>query len=111
MQVEGDRNGDFAWSMGSTAINYRVQGTGADQKYLALRVLKSYCVASAINFFLDYHDGLLFYVPERFAEKAAVEMKAKLDNLPYKRAWNFTPPIPLNWDEKIGSSWGGLVEF
>jgi DNA polymerase I-like protein with 3'-5' exonuclease and polymerase domains len=111
VQVKGDWNGDFAWSMGSTAINYRIQGTFAEQKYLALSVLKPYCVKHGIIFFLDYHDGLLFFVPERLAEKAAVEMKAKLDNLPYKKAWDFTPPIPLNWDAKIGSSWGDLVDI
>ncbi len=109
VQVEGDWKGDFAWSMGSTAINYRIQGTGAEQKYLALSVLKSYCVKYGIRFAWDLHDGLYFYCPKQFAEKAAVEMKAKLDNLPYKKAWDFTPPVPLNWDAKIGSSWGDLV--
>jgi DNA polymerase I-like protein with 3'-5' exonuclease and polymerase domains len=111
VQVKGDWNGDFAWKMESTAINYPIQGTGADQKYLALSVLKPYCLKHGIIFFLDYHDGLLFFVPERLAEKAAVEMKAKLDNLPYQKAWHFTPPVPLNWDAKIGSSWGDLVEL
>ena len=28
--------------MGSTAINYRIQGTGADQKHLAMMVIKDY---------------------------------------------------------------------
>jgi DNA polymerase I-like protein with 3'-5' exonuclease and polymerase domains len=111
VQVKGDWNGDFAWKMESTAINYPIQGTGADQKYLALSVLKPYCLKHGIIFFLDYHDGLLLFVPERLAEKAAVEMKAKLDNLPYQKAWHFTPPVPLNWDAKIGSSWGDLVEL
>ena len=58
-----------------------------------------------------YGDGLLFYAPEWFAENAAVEMKANLDSLPYEEAWDFTPPVPLNWDAKIGSSWGDLVEL
>jgi hypothetical protein len=29
VSVDGDWNGDSAWSMGSTAINYRIQGTGS----------------------------------------------------------------------------------
>ena len=30
--VDGNWRGKSAWSMASTAINYRIQGTGADQK-------------------------------------------------------------------------------
>jgi DNA polymerase-1 len=77
--VDGDWSGNFGWSMGSTAINYRIQGTGADQKYLALSVLRPY-----------------------------VEMKYLLDNLPYKKAWGFEPPIPLPWDCHVGKSWGEM---
>jgi hypothetical protein len=34
-----------------------------------------------------------------------------LNNLPYKKAWGFTPPIPLPWDCKASDkSWGQLKE-
>ena len=36
VNVIGDWSGRDSWSMGSTAINTRIQGTGADQKYLAI---------------------------------------------------------------------------
>ena len=110
VQVVGNWNGDLEWSMGSTAINYRIQGTGADQKYLAIAVLKDYAVRYDIRFAWDLHDGIYWYVPERHADRAAVEMKALLDNLPYQKAWGMTPPIPMLWDAKRGHSWGGLKE-
>lgn len=108
--VRGDWGGNFGWSMGSTAINYRIQGTGGDQKYLALAVLQDYIVRYGIRFAWDMHDGLYFYVPDQHVERAAVEMKIILDNLPYQKAWAFTPPVPLPWDCKVGGSWGSLKE-
>lgn len=111
VQVQGDWGGRFGWSMGSTAINYRIQGTGADQKYLALAVLKPYLTKHAIKFAWDLHDGIYFWVPSHLRERAAVEMKAKLDTLPYAQAWGLQPPIPLPWDCKVGRSWGSLKEY
>ena len=111
VQVVGDWGGSFGWKMGSTAINYRIQGTGADQKYLALAVLKGYIVPRRIRFVWDLHDGLYFYIPNAILERSCVEMQYLLDNLPYKKAWGFTPPIPLPWDCKVGHSWGALKEF
>lgn len=111
VSVVGNWDGPFGWSMGSTSINYRIQGTGADQKYLALAVLKSYLVEIGAYFAWDLHDGIYLYVPNAMVERAAVEIKRRLDNLPYQRAWGFTPPIELPWDCKVGASWGHLKEF
>lgn len=111
VQVMGDWDGDREWSMGSTAINYRIQGTGADQKYLALAALSGYINPRGIRFAFDMHDGLYFYVPVAKVERAAVEMKWLLDNLPYERVWGLKPPIALTWDCKSGPSWGGLKEW
>lgn len=111
VQVVGNWEGKSGWSMGSTAINYRIQGTGADQKYLALRVLRDYLTKIGARFAWDLHDGIYFYVPDQHVERAAVEMKYLLDNLPYEKAWGFTPPIPMPWDCKAGKSWGTLKEW
>ena len=109
--VKGDWSGPAGWSMGSTAINYRIQGTGADQKYLAMAVIKNYLNSIGARFALDMHDGIYLYVPVDKKDEAAVTIKKMLDNLPYKRAWGFTPPIPLPWDCKVGTSWGALKEY
>jgi DNA polymerase I-like protein with 3'-5' exonuclease and polymerase domains len=111
VQLLGDFNGDFGWSLGSTCINYRIQGTGADQKYLALAVLRPYIVKHGIRFAWELHDGLFFYVPDEKVVQCVPEMKRILDTLPYTRAWGFTPPIPLPWDAKTGKAWGDLKEY
>lgn len=111
VQVKGDWGGSMAWSMGSTAINYRIQGTGADQKYLALKYLKPLLIKYRVKFGWDLHDGLYFYVPDRFVKEFAEEAREILDNLPYEDEWGFEPPIPLPWDCKYGKSWGALKEM
>jgi DNA polymerase I-like protein with 3'-5' exonuclease and polymerase domains len=108
VRVVGNWDGPLGWSMGSTAINYRIQGTGADQKYLALAVLRPYLTKIGGYFAWDLHDGIYMYIPDGEVERAKVEIKYLLDNLPYKKAWGFTPPIPLTWDCKVGKSWGTL---
>lgn len=111
VQVTGDWKGSNGWSMGSTSINYRIQGTGADQKYLALMYVKDIMHAYNVYFGWDLHDGLYFYVPDEKVEKFAREVKDQLDNLPYGAAWGFVPPVPLPWDCKTGKSWGALKNF
>lgn len=110
VQVVGNWSGDRAWSMESTAINYRIQGTGADQKYLALAVLKPYLTTIGARFAWDLHDGIYVYVPHAQVERAQHEIRTVLLQLPYQRAWGFTPPIALPWDCKVGHSWGALQE-
>lgn len=111
VQLRGDFNGKFGWNLASTAINYRIQGTGGDQKYLAIAVLKPYMVREGVLFAWELHDGLYLYVPTDKLAKCVPEMNAMLNNLPYKRAWGFTPSIPLPWDCKAGPSWGELKEW
>jgi DNA polymerase I-like protein with 3'-5' exonuclease and polymerase domains len=111
VQVQGNWSGDWAWSLGSTAINYPIQGTGADQKYLALAVLRDYIVKRGIYFAWELHDGLYSYVPTKILDRSIPEMRYLLNNLPYKKAWGFEPPIPLPWDCKASDkSWGQLKE-
>ena len=97
--------------MGSTSINYRIQGTGADQKYLALAVLKPYLNRIGAYFAWDLHDGIYLYVPDDKVKQAAHDIRYLLANLPYERAWGFSPPIDLPWDCKFGKSWGALKEW
>ncbi len=110
IKVVGDWNGTWGWSMGSTAINARIQGTGADQKHLALACLKDYLREIGGRFMFDLHDGAYFAIPTAIRPKAVDVMKRMLDNLPYQQAWGFTPPIPMPWDCKVGKAWGRLRE-
>lgn len=110
VKVEGDWNGTWGWSMGSTAINTRIQGTGADQKHLAIAIIKPYLRQIGGRFLFDLHDGLYLAIPSVIREKAVIELKRLLDNLPYQQAWGFTPPIPMPWDCKVGKAWGRMEE-
>jgi DNA polymerase I-like protein with 3'-5' exonuclease and polymerase domains len=110
VKVMGDW-GAMGWSMGSTMINYPVQGTGADQKYLALMVIKDYVWSIGARFKWDLHDGIYLQVPKTKTKEAAVTIKHMLDNLPYKKAWGIDLPIPMPWDCKIGPTWGGLRDY
>ena len=111
VRVTGQWGGDMSWQMEGTAINYRIQGTGAEQKYLALRCVRKYVNEIGARFAWDLHDGLYFYVPTHKVRDAAHHIKDVLDNLPYESTWRFKPPIPMPWDCKVGPSWGDLKPF
>jgi DNA polymerase I-like protein with 3'-5' exonuclease and polymerase domains len=110
VQLKGNWNGSQAWSMESTAINLPIQGTGADQKYLALACLKPVLTKYGGYFFYELHDGVFFVFPEHNTMSAIAECKATLNNLPYQKAWGYVPTIPLPWDCKVGDSWGTMEE-
>jgi DNA polymerase I len=107
VRVTGDWE-RMGWQMGSTAINYRIQGTGGDQKYLALSVLTPILTKYAARLLIDLHDGLYLEVPDAHVGEFCELANHLLNTLPYTQAWGFTPPIPLPWDCKVGKSWGAL---
>lgn len=111
VQVVGNWEGPFGWQMESTALNYPVQGTGAEQKYLALKILKNYIIDIQAYFAWDLHDGIYIWVPTEKLERAAADISSMLANLPYREAWDYTPSIPFPWDVKIGPGWGWLKEW
>lgn len=111
VRIAGQWGSEMSWQMEGTAINYPVQGTGAEQKYLALRCVREYVNEISARFAWDLHDGLYFYVPISKVEDAAYTIKEILDNLPYEATWDFKPPIPMPWDCKVGPSWGDLKPF
>ena len=111
VRIVGQWGGEMSWQMEGTAINYPIQGTGAEQKYLALRYVRAYLNEIGARFAWDLHDGLYFYVPTPKVYDAAHHIKDELDTLPYEAMWGFKPPIPMPWDCKTGPSWGDLKPF
>lgn len=107
----GDTWGDQDWAKSSAAINFPVQGTGADQKYLALAVLRNALPDYDGHFYYELHDGLFVIVPHAKSEGAGHRLKHMLSNLPYKKAWGVDLPIHFPVDGKRGPSWGKLKEF
>lgn len=108
--VVGDwsRSSKTRWALESTSINFPIQGVGADQKYLALACLKNIINEFGAKFFMDLHDGLYWLVPDDKVQSFIIRAKKVLDALPYAKAWDYTPSIPLPWDASFGPSWGKL---
>lgn len=113
VEVKGDwsRGSKLKWNMQSTAINFPIQGVGAEQKYLALACLKNRLSEFESHFFMDLHDGLYFLVPDDRVGEFIATIQAILDDLPYRAAWGYTPSIPMPWEIKAGPSWGQLKEW
>jgi hypothetical protein len=101
---------DNTWSCESTGINFPIQGSGADQKYLALAVLRKYLPKVGGRFYFELHDGIFIIVPDAHVKKALHDVRHLLSNLPYKKAWGVEMPISFPVDAKFGKSWGTLEE-
>ena len=99
------------WKQESTAVNFPIQGIGADQKYLAMKILGNYLPKFGGKFYFELHDGLYAILPEKDALQNALIIREALSNMPYKKAWGFEPPVPLPWDLKMGTSWGNMQEI
>ena len=111
VKVQGDWNGRLGWSMESTAINFPIQGTGADQKYLAMSLLRDKLLEFDGYFAFDLHDGLYSFLPKNKSKAFIADVKPLLDDLPYGPTWGFIPPVPMTFDAKIGPNWGALHNF
>jgi len=111
VQLNGSWRGKTKWPMESTAINYPIQGTGGDQKYLALAVARNMLAEFGGYFYYELHDGLFFIFPEDKLIKASIKFCEALSNLPYKQAWGIDLPIKFPFDCKIGPSWGELKDL
>lgn len=101
----------WGWALASTAINFPIQGIGAEQKYLALMVLRDWLPKYGGRLYFELHDGIYMIFPDHVAEKAMREAQKMLNNLPYKQAWGVDLPIKFPWDLKMGPSWGEMKEY
>ena len=99
-----------SWGLESTAINYPIQGTGGDQKYLALAIARNMLPSLGGYFYYELHDGLFFILPKGKSKEGALKLRYALSNLPYEKIWGAKFPISFPVDCKIGPSWGQLKE-
>lgn len=96
------------WTQQQTAINLPIQGTGADMKALAIAVCSNMFDDTCI-YGWDLHDALFIYVKDDATAKGKVLLiQEVLNNLPYQKAWGWTPSVELPWDAKYGKTWGTL---
>lgn len=99
------------WESESTAINFPIQGTGADMKFLAIAMTDDHVHEAGGYYMLDLHDAAFFVLPDTSAGyDCAVKMKEIMSNLPYEAVFGWTPRVALPVDLKIGKAWGSLKE-
>lgn len=100
-----------SWSSESTAINFPIQGTGADMKFLAISQIDKPLYEGAGQYLLDMHDAAFILVPDTSkGYDLAVECQRIMSNLPYEDYYNWSPKVALPVDLKIGKAWGSLTE-
>lgn len=102
---------DQSWGRESAAINYPIQGMGAEQKYLALAVLRSMLPQWGGRIYFELHDSVAIIVPDKHAIEACREIKHALSTMPYEKAWGLHLPVQFPFDARLGKSWGSLKEF
>ena len=90
------------------AINFRIQGTGAEMKLLGINMCRSMFDEDLV-YGWDLHDALFMYVRDDANALTKVKkIQSILSNLPYKEVWGWDIPIPLPVDAKLGKTWGSL---
>lgn len=97
------------WSTESSAIMMPIQGSGADQKDLAIQQINK--LFPEFEFMIDLHDGLFYEVKQEVTTERILECREMLNNLDYEKWWGFKSPIPLLWDASVGSRWSTLKEL
>ena len=99
------------WASESTALNFPIQGTGADMKALGRGIIDPILFREGGRFMLDLHDANFFLVPDT-AEGVHLAIKCRniLSSLPYDKLFGWRPKVPMPVDLKIGRVWGDLKE-
>jgi DNA polymerase I-like protein with 3'-5' exonuclease and polymerase domains len=98
-----------AWASEGTALNFPIQGTGADMKCLARGVIDPILYRNGGRYMLDFHDALFFLVPDNSdGEGLAVHVRDVLNNLPYDKVFNWKPKVPMPVGLSMGHVWGKL---
>jgi len=97
------------WSTESSAINFPIQGSGADMKDLAIQEIGKYF--PEFEFWFDLHDGLHYEVKNDVPNSRLIECREMLNKMDYGKWWGYTPTVPLTWDVQVGSRWSELKEL
>lgn len=105
-----DWGSDKTWGTEQSAINFPIQGSGGDQKELALATISE--AIPDLEFAFDLHDGLFFYadINDQLPELIK-EAKHLLDGLNYQEHWGKDLSVPMTWDASVGINWGQMKEL
>ena len=105
-----DWTGRNEWYNGQTAINFPIQGTAGDQKYMANWATCKFCIKHKIRLLFDLHDGLWYILPKSEAKDLLIEMRTTMSNLPYDM-FGWEPRISFPVSASVGYSVGSMEEL
>lgn len=101
---------EWQWTSSSTAINFPIQGMGADQRDLAIATVAQFPDIWD-RFYFDLHDGLYLSIPHNWPVSYLQTVLAALDSIDYGAHWFEEPPVPFVWEGSLGPDWGHKVDF
>lgn len=94
--------GGNAWSTESSAINFPIQGSGADMKEIAIATL--FQKFPEVFFGLDLHDCMFNFTDSKYSQELRVEVLKTLNEIDYSKYWGFELPCPLTYDSGHGKT-------
>jgi len=99
-----------AWALDQTAINYPIQGSGADLKFAALALVMPYVRKVGGQFFFELHDALFFLFPEDRAHEAGVKLSRLFNEIDYHETFGFqhVQGVRFPVEVKVGLNWGEM---
>ena len=99
------------WGSESSAINFPIQGTGADQRDVALATLIAEHPDLKYKFSHDLHDATFFVLPKYYKFSKAQAILRSLNDIDYSKYWGMQLPIPLTWEASFGPNWRDKKEI
>ena len=97
---------EYVWGSDSSAINFPIQGMGADQRDLAIAVMASTFVEVWDKMYFDLHDGLYWLIPVGYPVTYVQKMLRTLNEIDYSYYWGVDLPVPYIWECSLGPDWG-----
>jgi len=95
--------GRDSWMTESSAINFPIQGSGADMKEIAIATLY-HEIKDDFMFVLDMHDATFGFIDKKWIEGPDI-ITDILNNIDYDSLWKVNLPIKLLYESKSGKSW------
>jgi len=102
---------DLSWGTSSSAINFPIQGMGADQRDLAIAVMAMTYPELWDKFYLDLHDGMYFLVSRKARLSYLQSIMHTLDTIDYEKYWGVELPVPYLWEGSFGPDWGHKIDI
>ncbi len=99
-------DGKNTWISESSALNFPIQGSGADMKEIAISEI--YRHFPEVQFALDLHDATMLFVPIDKLKSTSEVILNHLNRINYKSYWDVDLKCPLSFEMVMGKSFKDL---